>query len=910
MSRRDGGTADSSSSGHPPPPSYAFASVTPAPSVVALAVGLSIAAPVVHPSLAAPVVRPSLIAPVVGASLVAAIKIPNRPEYGQLGRKIQVRVNHFQLQVANNSIHHYKVSFSQKIISKELCKNIINQLVKMYRESRLDNRILAYDGRNNLFTAGPLPFTSEVFVVNLTDENRGSSSDSDRKKRDRKFKVTIEFVSKTDLYSLTQFLRGMPLDSPFETIKVLVIALKATSYEKYIAAGSYYRGFHQSIRPTQMGLSLNIDVTSGSFYEPILVSEFVSKFFNLDLSAPMSLSDEDRVTIEKVLKGVKVKICFGEKTRRCKVTSLSREPLRDLTFIREVSRCTRNVIEYLVEKYDIRVTQPLLPALQVGTDLRPTYFPMELCQIEDGQIYSQISNENQVASFLRASLQSPGHVQRLNDIKEFVKRTDFNSNNVTKEAGLNVIKEPIIVDARILSPPTLKFNGIGENSIVYPSMGQWSLINKRFYEAGNVKHWSCISFSDKVNPTTFCFKLIEMCESKGMTFNRKPIVPITMVNSSQFESQLVEFDKNCKETLAKTKQVGQLQLLIVVLPDFTGSSYDRVKRVCETELGIISQCCQPQKAARMNPKYLESLALKINLKSGGRNMVLNDALSLDKRIDLVTDKRTIIFGADVTHYHQGENSCPSIAAVVASMDWPCVTKYRGTVSAQASRTEIIEDLFKRTEHPSSEGVQFGGMIRESLLAFQKSTARMPDRIIFYRDGVGERQFNEVLLNEMGAIKMACKSIGDTYRPTITFVVVIKRHHTRLFPVTNKETSGKSGNVMPGTVVDTSICHPRDFDFYLNSHAGIRGTSKPTRYYVLYDENNFTIDEFQTLTNNLCYTYARCNRSLSIVPPVYYAHLLAFRARSYISAVGNRNTTNSVSTLPPISDEIKNFMFYC
>ncbi|CAL5194043.1 unnamed protein product [Lathyrus oleraceus] len=27
--------------------------------------------------------------------------------------------------------------------------------------------------------------------------------------------------------------------------------------------------------------------------------------------------------------------------------------------------------------------------------------------------------------------------------------------------------------------------------------------------------------------------------------------------------------------------------------------------------------------------------------------------------------------------------------------------------------------------------------------------------------------------------------------------------------------------MPGTVVDTSICHPREFDFYLNSHAGIQ-----------------------------------------------------------------------------------------
>lgn len=42
----------------------------------------------------------------------------------------------------------------------------------------------------------------------------------------------------------------------------------------------------------------------------------------------------------------------------------------------------------------------------------------------------------------------------------------------------------------------------------------------------------------------------------------------------------------------------------------------RIKRVCETELGIVSQCCNPKAAG--NPKrlqqYLENVALKINVK--------------------------------------------------------------------------------------------------------------------------------------------------------------------------------------------------------------------------------------------------------------------------------------------------------
>jgi eukaryotic translation initiation factor 2C len=47
--------------------------------------------------------------------------------------------------------------------------------------------------------------------------------------------------------------------------------------------------------------------------------------------------------------------------------------------------------------------------------------------------------------------------------------------------------------------------------------------------------------------------------------------------------------------------------------------------------------------------------------------VLADAVS--RRIPLVTDRPTIIFGADVTHPHPGEDSSPSIAAVSRASCW-------------------------------------------------------------------------------------------------------------------------------------------------------------------------------------------------------------------------------------------------
>ena len=56
-------------------------------------------------------------------------------------------------------------------------------------------------------------------------------------------------------------------------------------------------------------------------------------------------------------------------------------------------------------------------------------------------------------------------------------------------------------------------------------------------------------------------------------------------------------------------------------------------------------------------------------------------------------------------------------------------RYCATVRVQQHRQEIIQDL--------------ATMVRELLIQFYKSTRFKPTRIIFYRDGVSEGQFQQV-----------------------------------------------------------------------------------------------------------------------------------------------------------------------
>lgn len=66
-----------------------------------------------------------------------------------------------------------------------------------------------------------------------------------------------------------------------------------------------------------------------------------------------------------------------------------------------------------------------------------------------------------------------------------------------------------------------------------------------------------------------------------------------------------------------------------------------------------------------------------------------------------------------------------LSQVVASQDWPEVTKYAGLVCAQAHRQELIQDLYKTWQDPQ-RGTMHGGMIK-----YVKYSFCLPFRFLLY-----------------------------------------------------------------------------------------------------------------------------------------------------------------------------------
>jgi len=169
------------------------------------------------------------------------------------------------------------------------------------------------------------------------------------------------------------------------------------------------------------------------------------------------------------------------------------------------------------------------------------------------------------------------------------------------------------------------------------------------------------------------------------------------------------------------------------------------------------------------------------------------------------------------------------------------------------------------------------------------------RIIFYRDGISEGEFEVVAAREIEQIRNVLKKFDPV--PTLTYITAIKNHHVRMIPE-RAHRDEKSGNVVAGTATGPELSQPpNNKDFYLVSHKGLLGTSRPTHYNILCNDETDILSEKRLLifTNALCYNFARATTAVSQVTPVYYADLVCQRLMIHLGPTFREDLSEIGST---------------
>jgi eukaryotic translation initiation factor 2C len=672
-----------------------------------------------------------------------------------------------------------------------------------------------------------------------------------------------------------------------------------------------WRGYFQSVRPAIGRMVINIDISTGAMYSPGPLIGLSLAVLNQPSNNPNALAprqglpDRERIRLQRFMTpGLKITTSYDQRDpnqapRPRGIKKLSKEGARDLTFELAAGQTT-TVADYFRQKLNRPLRFPDVICVELASG---ALIPMELCDVPKGQIMRKQVPSDKTNSVLEFATKRPN--DRLGSIVDGLGVLEYGQSEYLREFGMTVANEPIRIKARVMNAPTLRYHQSSKQPTAKPRDGGWNLIDKRMFSPSSVAEWIIIiyerqqRFNDQV-ANQMASELVKACEAVGISIKPQPALIKWESGQGNIGQQLRVAGGECQRRVKNLPT-----LIVVVLPEGGNDIYSAVKHFGDVATGVVTQCMKSSKCFRAKPQYFANITLKLNVKLGGINSVPEP-----RDISFLTDPSnpTMVMGADVIHPAPGSDDRPSFTSLVGSVDSSAV-RYVSTIEVQTARQEIIDAM--------------ESMCTYVLTQYKTSMGKYPKRIVFFRDGVSEGQFATVIEDELPLIRNACKKLGFT--PTITLIIVGKRHHVRFFPRSENE-GDRSGNCPAGTVVDSDVVNPVEFDFYLQSHGGLLGTSRPAHYNVLLDENRFTADGLQSLAYALCHVYARATRSVSIPAPVYYADIVCSRSKHHFDPLLGldhsmsetaTNTTEAATTLErfrqafkPTHDRQKKLMYFC
>ncbi|ALC44711.1 AGO2, partial [Drosophila busckii] len=784
----------------------------------------------------------------------APLPQPGNIKRGTIGTPGSVGVNYLDVDISKmpDVAYHYDVT-----ITPELPKKFYRKAFEAFRVKYLKKAICAFDGRKSCYAADKLPSASgQVDVLDM--HGRSLTYDVTVKETDN---------SLVQLSSLRSYKKDKIYDKPMRAMQCLEVVLAVPCHERAIRAGrSFFKNAGNGERKdlgdgyeALVGLYqtfvlgdnpyVNVDVSHKSFPIAMTLLEYLqNNEFRGQLNATSSIHNVWNVS--NFLKGMQVvyepPASFGSAPRVYKVYTVSQQPASKLTFPVDNKNIT---IEAYYRSRNYKIKYPALQCLHVEPHAKNIFLPMELCRIVESQALNRKDGARQVSEMIKFAATSTN--ERKAKIMDLLKYFNHNADPTISRFGIRIARDFITVSTRLLKAPQLEYKN---GKFALPYNGAWRQDNYQFLAPKPKVHTWAILYDDGSH-----MRYNQVADFERMVHTQAKYVSLLLEPKADIRTFR---DERQLDLQFKELKVKKCDLVFVIIP-YRGATYDIIKQKAELQVGILTQCIKQNNVERrLSAQLVGNVLLKVNSKLNGLNHKVRE--------DPLTKLSNVMYlGADVTHPSPDQRDIPSVVGVVASHDiygGAYNMQYRLQLGGGGAALEEIEDM--------------ESIVTEHLRIYHKNHNRYPEHILYYRDGVSDGQFLKIKNIEVRNIYNACSKLK--FKPKICCVIVVKRHHTRFFPNGTPNPRNKYNNVDPGTIVDRTIVHPNEIQFFLVSHQSIQGTAKPTRYNVIENAGNLDIDLLQQLTYNLCHMFPRCNRSVSYPAPAYLAHLAAARGRVYIT----------------------------
>jgi len=537
-----------------------------------------------------------------------------------------------------------------------------------------------------------------------------------------------------------------------------------------------------------------------------------------------------------------------------------------------------SINDYFQRKYRITVLHPELPLIVVkggnrkgGRQEQDTerfeYYPMSLCEIAPNQALRGEYSKLLIDNILGANCVMPAAFE--NNALQAVQSLEFNNSQKLQAVGISIETGGLTqVDARVLQAPKIVFTR--ENALYKFDSASWT--PGEFIESSNIETWAIWVAERPIQgpaARTIDLEMFELFAKKFVVEARRRginivepkdarILDIPVNGGSEFESLKAAFDD------ART---GDCQF-VLLLTDLEDKNIHGMLKKFERQTQIVTQNVTTDTVLKfmeegVNLETINNVIQKTNEKCGGSNYQIELFGSSDKlgKDDLFVGIATNQLTGEILKDDGSDQ--PSVIGYAAN-DHQSSLKFTGDyIFAKPFRNEIISVI-----KPILEKV---------LERFNRNRGYYPKRVFLYLNGMSEGNYIDLLKY---VIPIARNTVQLKCNASLTVINGTKLHNVRLIPsnIASTATMAREQNVNPGTVVDSDIVSPLYDEFYLVSHAGNLGTTRPPRFSIVCNDGKLTRGAIQEITFSLALALQIINKSISLPAPLHIALEMAKRGR--------------------------------
>ncbi|XP_074601873.1 piwi-like protein 1 [Brevipalpus obovatus] len=744
-----------------------------------------------------------------------------RTTAGEGGTTISLLSNYYRLITPKDAIiHAYHVDFEPPVESVRMRRELI------FQNKEIFGTAYVFDGGSEIKSLKELD--SEVTTVSGT-----------RKSDEAQISITIRHTS-TVTWGHPEMMRLYNTQMRRNLQNIGMMQIGRNYYDK-----NERKVLNQWKLQIWPGIVTAINEHDGGI---LMVNDVIHKVVRAqtayDMLQEMLRADRQnfRAVARREFPGKIVMVNYNNKTYRIDDIIFDKNPIT-YTFDRRGTTCTLK--DYYQEQHNVAIKDERQPLLLVkpterqkrGGEDKPIMLIPELCLMTGltDEMRSDFNLKKEMGNMTRAD--PSGRATALNT---FIRKLASNEKVRSEMASWNLRFETSIIElpGRVLPAEKILMLGEAEGSGTQYDQKTGSfereIRSKNMRKPVGLDTWAIVCLRrDKQIVDEYCNTLRRVAEPLGVSLSPPKIIPLDNDRTSSYVEACQKIPPVCK-------------LVNVIVPNNNKDRYDAVKKIFCCEHPMASQVLTTRVLQKRNAlqTVCTKVCIQMSVKLGAEAWALQ-----------IPPKNMMIVGYDC--YHDSAKKGSSVGAFVCSLN-QSATRWYSRCSYHQSREEMSGN--------------FAMHLTNGLKEYESLNGKLPDRLVVYRDGVGEGQINYVYDFEVAQLQTAINQLIEPGKILWSFVIVTKRVNARFF---HKVDARSLDNPPPGTVIDTVVTRKERYDFYLISQCVRQGTVNPTMYNIIEDSTGWRPIHHQQMAYKLCHLYFNWAGTITVPAPCQYAHKLAF-----------------------------------